>query len=54
MKVQMQMAIDMIEAQAGGSESLELGVDFGAQLRPQFALEKNRNPALAGSRAEFS
>ena len=40
MQMQVQVAVDMIQGQAGGAESLELRVDFGAKLRAQAALEK--------------
>ena len=40
MQMQMQMAVDVVERQAGGVEFFKLGVDFGAQLFAQAALEK--------------
>ena len=42
--MQMQMAVDMVERQAGGVEFFKLGMDFGAQLRAQIALEKITEP----------
>ena len=40
MQVQVQMAVDVVERQAGGVEFFKLRVDFGAQLFAQAALEK--------------
>src|ERR1043166_5472929 len=39
-QVEVQMAVDMVERQAGVAEFPELSVDFGAQLFAQGALEK--------------
>ena len=40
MQMQMQMAVDVVERQAGGAESFKLRVDFRAQLFAQAAIEK--------------
>ena len=40
MQMQMQMAVDVVERQAGGAELFKLRVDFGAKLFAQAALEK--------------
>ena len=40
MQMQMQVAVDMVERQAGGAEFFKLRVNFGAQLFAQAALEK--------------
>ncbi len=40
----MEMAVDMVEWQAGRAKSLELGVDFGTQLGAQAALEEITEP----------
>ena len=40
MQMQMQMAVDVVERQAGGAEFFKLRVDFGPELFAQAALEK--------------
>ena len=40
MQVQMQVAVDVVERQAGGVEFFKLGVDFRAQLFAQAAIEE--------------
>ena len=42
MQMQMQMAVDVVERQAGGAEFFKLRVNFGAQLFAQAAFEKIR------------
>src|SRR5438034_201803 len=39
-EVEVQVAVDVIEGEAGGAKFLELGLDFAAQLFAQVALEK--------------
>ena len=38
--MQVQMAVNVVERQAGGVEFFKLGMDFGAQWLAQIALEK--------------
>jgi hypothetical protein len=40
MKVKMEVAVDVVHQEAGGTEFLELGVDFGAQLFTQVPVEE--------------
>src|SRR5258706_3809378 len=43
-QVQVQMAVDVIERQAGGAELLKLSVDFLSQLPPQGSMKKIAKP----------
>ena len=52
--MQVQMAVDMVERQAGGAEFFKLGVDFGAQLFAQIALEKITEAGSDRFVAEFT
>ena len=54
MQMQMQMAVDMVERQAGGVEFFKLRVDFGAKLFAQAALEKIAHADADGRIAEFA
>ena len=40
MQMEMQVAVDMIELQAGGVKFFKLGMDFGAELFAQIAPEE--------------
>ena len=50
----MQMAVDVVERQAGGVEFFKLRVDFGAKLFAQAALEKIIHADADGRVAEFA
>src|SRR5215207_323204 len=54
MQVKVQMAIDVIQWQAGGAESRELFVNFGAQLVAQRRVEKVAESDRGGAAAEVS
>ena len=54
MQMQVQMAVDVVERQAGGVEFFKLRVDFGAQLFAQAALEKIAQTGADGLVAEFA
>ena len=54
MQMQMQVAVDMVERQAGGAELLKLRLDFGAKLVTQAALDKIAKTGGNGLVAELA
>src|SRR5260221_5577115 len=54
MQVQVQMAVDVVERQAGGVEPRELRVDLGAKLFTQAALEEIIHADADGAVAKFA
>ena len=53
MQVQVQMAVDVVERQAGGAELLKLRVNLPPQLLAQTALEEIAEPGAGGVVGEF-
>ena len=54
MQMQMQMAVDVVERQAGGVEPFKLRVDFGPQLFAQAAVEKITKAGADGIVGKFA
>ena len=54
MQMQMQVAVDMIERQAGGAEFFKLRVNFGPELLLEAALEKIAKTGCDGIFRKFT
>jgi hypothetical protein len=53
-EVEMQMAVHLVEGEAGGVKSFELGGDFGAELFAEVAVREITEPSAGGVGTEIS